>query len=246
MGRSGSKPGAGGAHGANARRHTASGRAAQRALRASGGNRGLWIGSVVVVVVAVAVMLGIVLSGHQNGQRNAAVTTVPTQPIRTATGRTTPPPWQAPTDASGAVAKAGLPMLNSEGVVEHIHAHLDVLVDGKPVAVPAGIGIDEQAGTISPLHDHDTSGVIHVESPAKVPFSLGQFFTEWQVTLSSTQLGGLKAGNGNTLRAYVNGKPDAGDPAAVTINAHDEITLVYGPAGAQPKVPNNYAFPQGE
>ncbi|WP_167459259.1 MULTISPECIES: hypothetical protein [Streptomyces] len=54
-----------------------------------------------------------------------------------------------PSDPSARVSAAGLPMLGKEGNVEHIHAHLDVLVDGQPDAVPAGIGIDQQARQIS-------------------------------------------------------------------------------------------------
>jgi hypothetical protein len=37
----------------------------------------------------------------------------------------------------------------------------DVYVDGRRV-VAAGIGIDERAVFISPIHSHDAMGVIHV------------------------------------------------------------------------------------
>src|SRR5207245_1137397 len=137
---------------------------------------------------------------------------------------------------------AQLPMLGAEGQVMHIHAHLDVVVDGKPVTVPALIGIDEQAQRISPLHTHDPSGIIHIESPVKATFTLGQFMTEWDVALGEHQIGGLKAGGGKDLRAYVNGKQVKGDPAAIKLDAHDEIALVYGPAGAQVKIPNAYSW----
>nr|WP_237694834.1 hypothetical protein [Streptomyces sp. SID5468] len=170
---------------------------------------------------------------------------VPQHPRTTAEGRTTPPPWAAPTDATARVRAAGLPMLGAEGQVMHIHTHLDVLADGKPVTVPAFIGIDEQEQRISPLHTHDTSGVIHIESPVKSTFTLGQFMTEWDVALSADHIGGLKAGGGKELRAYVNGKQVKGDPAAIVLNAHDEIALVYGPGGATMKVPNDYKWPAG-
>ena len=48
--------------------------------------------------------------------------------------------------------------------------------------MPAGIGVDERGGTISPVHTRDDSGVIHIESPTRATFSLAQFFSEWQVT----------------------------------------------------------------
>ncbi|MFI5520519.1 hypothetical protein [Streptomyces platensis] len=64
---------------------------------------------------------------------------IPTVPMKTASGRTTGPPWDAPSDPSARVEAAGLPMLGGEGEVEHIHAHRDVIVNSKPVAVPADI-----------------------------------------------------------------------------------------------------------
>ena len=137
-------------------------------------------------------------------------------------------------------------MLSSEGMVEHIHVHLDVLVDGKPVPVPANIGIDTARRAISPLHTHDDSGVIHVESPVKRGFSLGEFFTEWGVSLSPDNIGALRAVDGNVVRAYVNGQPRTGNPAAITFAQHDEIALVYGRPQPGEKVPTAYDFPPGD
>ena len=204
-------------------------------------NRLLRIALITFAVVA-AIALGIsTWLGHSSSD-----VSVPAHPLMTADGRTTPPPWPAPADAAAAVKAAGLPMLGSEGAAEHIHAHLDVIVDGRPVSVPALIGIDESARQISPLHTHDTTGVIHIESPKKANFSLGQFLTEWQVSVSQTHLGGLHVDKGNTLTAYVNGKAVSGDPAAIILHAHDEIALVYGPSTPSVDVPDTYDFPSGE
>ncbi|MFE9423666.1 hypothetical protein ACFYNO_11975 [Kitasatospora sp. NPDC006697] len=182
-----------------------------------------------------------------SGASSGTAAAMPAHPRTTADGRTTAGPWDAPSDPAAAVAAAGLPMLDSEGTVEHIHAHLDVYVDGKQVAVPPLIGIDEGAQRISPLHTHDTSGVIHIESPLKTDFTLGQFMTEWQVSLAADHLGGNTADGTHTLTAYVNGKPASGDPAAIPLSAHDEIALVYGTAAenGQVSVPSSYAFAEG-
>lgn len=137
-------------------------------------------------------------------------------------------------------------MLGAEGAVEHIHVHLDVLVDGQPVAVPADIGIDRRRGTISPLHTHDDTGVIHIESPVKRQFSLGELFSEWQVSLSPDNIGALRAGNGKVLRVFVNGQQQSGNPAAIIFNAHDEIAVVYGTPRSGEDIPSKYAFPEGE
>ncbi|MEE4546091.1 hypothetical protein V2S66_29510 [Streptomyces sp. V4-01] len=156
-----------------------------------------------------------------------------------------PVSWPAPTDASTQVKAAGLPMLGQEGQVLHIHSHLDVFVDGKTVTVPAEIGIDEAKQQISPLHTHDTSGVVHIESPVKADFTLGQFMTEWSVPVSKVALGPLKTGGGMALHVYVNGKEQSGDPAAVRLGAHDEIAIVYGPAAGTVHVPASYNWPEG-
>ncbi|MEO3746538.1 hypothetical protein [Plantactinospora sp. B5E13] len=203
------------------------------------------VGGGLVAVLLVAVALVVVLNRPGHAADNAAEPAIPTTAPSTAQGRTDQPPWSLPADPTARVQAAGLPMLGTEGTVEHIHAHLDVIVDGKPVTVPAEIGIDEAGGGISPLHTHDTTGVLHVESPVKADFSLGQFFTEWQVALSQNQLGGLTAADGKTLRAYVNGKPYTGDPAGIVLHAHDEIALVYGTPDQQANPPSSYAFPAG-
>ncbi len=166
-------------------------------------------------------------------------------PATTAIGRDTLPPWSAPTDAAAAMRAAGLPMLSREGSVEHIHAHLDVRVNGQPVEVPAMIGIDRSGRGISPVHTHDSTGVIHIESPVKRTFTLGEFFTEWDVGLSADSVGGLRAGDGKTLRAFVNGKPVTGNPAALPIHAHDEIVLIYGASEPGESIPGHYDFASG-
>ncbi|MFJ8310920.1 MULTISPECIES: hypothetical protein [unclassified Streptomyces] len=159
--------------------------------------------------------------------------------------QTGPPPWPAPADASAAVREAGLPMLSSEGVVQHTHTHLDVLVDRRSVTVPASIGIDEPGGRISPVHTHDTSGVIHVESPRPAVFTLGQFMAEWRVPLAADRIGGLRTGKGRHLTAYVNGRKVGGDPAAIVLRDHDEIALVVARDTDTGSVPKSYAWPPG-
>jgi hypothetical protein len=207
--------------------------------------RHLFTGSMIGLVVLIVTGVVLALSLHKPGAAAATASEIPTSPATTAQGRTDQPPWMLPTDTAAQVKAAGLPMLDAEGTVEHIHAHVDVIVNGQPVVVPAGIGIDEAAGQLSPLHTHDTSGVVHVESPVKADFSLGQVFTEWQVSLAADHVGGLEATNGETLQAYVNGQRHEGDPAGILLHAHDEIALVYGTPAQQANPPSSFAFPAG-
>jgi hypothetical protein len=202
--------------------------------------RRLLIVAAVVVVAAGVVLFDVFALNHSSKPKPTAA--MPSTPASVGTGRDTPPPWHVPADASAAVAAAGLPMLGEEGSALHIHAHLDIFVDGKAVEVPPDIGIDEAKHQISPLHTHDPSGVIHVESPTQAEFTLGQFFSEWQVKLTADQLGGLRADGTNLLKVYVNGKPYTGSPGSVVLHPHDEIAVVYGTAAQQQHPPSTYHF----
>jgi hypothetical protein len=158
------------------------------------------------------------------------------------------PPWPANNGPSLQLRlrKIGLEPLREEGQVLHIHQHLDLYVDGKQVTVPAQIGIDAAGGFISDLHTHDTSGVMHVESPMQQSFSLGQFFAVWGVRLDGKCIGGTCAGAGKSLRAWVDGTPVGGDPTRIVLAERQEIVLAYGtPAQVPDPVPASYDFPAG-
>ena len=115
----------------------------------------------------------------------------------------------------------------------HVHAQLNVYVNGKQTPVPANIGIDPQGRFISPIHTHDTSGVVHMESTKYYPFTLAEFINVWGVYFTNNQLGGYKAGNGNVLQLWVNGKQIA-DPVNYKFKAHDVLVLGYGKPGSFP------------
>src|SRR3989344_8947664 len=62
-------------------------------------------------------------------------------------GTTTP--WQAEVDNLKArLDLIDLPALNEEGFAVHTHQHLDIFIDGEPVAVPAEIGISHSQNFI--------------------------------------------------------------------------------------------------
>ena len=186
-------------------------------------------------------------SGTQTSGGDAAALGPAFPGIAALPGAQAGPPWTA--GAKGLqlrLRKIGLPALSAEGQALHIHQHLDIYVRGRHETVPGNIGIEPNGGFISPLHTHDTTGVMHVESPTVESFSLGQFFAVWGVPLSATQLGGLKTGGANQLRAWVNGKAVNADPTRIVLDAHQEIVLAYGTAAQMPKkVPSSYDFPAG-
>ena len=193
-------------------------------------------------LVALVAAVGVVaLFGPHRGRSAVAA------PLRTAlpgelTGAT---PWPANTAGLRDRLRAlGLPALGREGTALHIHQHLDVLVHGRRVAVPAGIGIGQ--GFISPLHTHDASGVVHVESSDVRTFTLGELFGVWGVRLTRRCLGGYCASGADRLRVYVDGRAVTGDPAVLPLAPHAEIVVAFGSSAQLPRpLPSSYAFPAG-
>ena len=137
-----------------------------------------------------------------------------------------PPTFPAPADAKAAVAAAGLPMLGEKRTDYHIHSYLELSLNGRSVTVPTDIGIAKDVG-LSPLHTHSSDGVIHVEAAEELKPNLGQFFKQWQVPLSATCVADRCADDKHELRAYVDGKPFAGDPTTIGLEAHRDITIAY-------------------
>jgi hypothetical protein len=157
------------------------------------------------------------------------------------------PPWPPETTQLRARLTAiGLPALTAEGQVQHTHQHLDLYVDGHQVTIPADIGINRTVGFISPIHTHDATGIIHVESPVVRTFTLGEFFDVWGVRFDGHCVGGICDGGGRALTVFLNGQPYAGDPRSLVLAAHEEIVLAIGtPAQLPNPIPASYPFPSG-
>jgi hypothetical protein len=136
---------------------------------------------------------------------------------------------------------SGLPPLPSERLEFHVHAHLDVFVNGVRAPVPAQIGIDTVTRVISPLHTHDESGVVHIENDVPADFTVGQFFTEWAVRLTEDCIGGYCRPK-VPWRVVVNGQDVEGLPNGVVFHSHDEVAFVIGTPPSE--VPASFDFPR--
>ena len=198
-----------------------------------------------MAAVVVALAGSALVVETSSGGSSAGLPSVP--PDRLPGLLVSPAPWGANVRLlRQRLAAIGLPALAVEGTALHIHQHLDVYVNGRHVTLPAGIGIDELDGFISPLHTHDTSGVIHVESPKIETFTLGQFFAVWGVRLTPRCLGGYCASGTRAVRVYAGGRRISGDPRRLPLAAHQEIVVTYGTPGQPPRpVPSRHDFPLG-
>jgi len=151
------------------------------------------------------------------------------------------------------VRSAGLTPATREFFDYHVHAHLDVFVNGHQITIPGGIGIDitdpavrhsvtygapgyggvPPTGCprpcISPLHTHFADGVIHIEARTRTQalFTLGRLFTEWGVPLTSSCVANY-CRPGTDWVVYTSGKRVSGNPGDVPLLDHEEIAVVIG------------------
>jgi hypothetical protein len=188
-------------------------------------------------LVSVAVAVG--LAG--NDDRTVAPPVVPFSKLPGL--QSGPPPWNnGLSTLNDRLKLLVLAPLDVEGKKLHIHQHLDVYVQGKRVTVPAHIGVQVEVGPkpyITEVHTHRADGIIHIESPVKRPFVLGQVFGEWGVRLTATCVGS----SCGKLAWWVNGRRGKGDPARLVLAPHQEIVVA---VGKPPRtIPPAFAFPAG-
>lgn len=85
----------------------------------------------------------------------------------------------------------------------HIHPNLTIYVNGAKQTIPANIGITNSC--MHPIHTHDDSGKIHVESPEQRDFTLGDFFLVWGKPFDATHLLDQTVDDSHTIVMTVNG-----------------------------------------
>ena len=137
---------------------------------------------------------------------------------------------------------------HTEATGKHIHMHLDIYLKGAQVNLPANQGISQANQCLYWIHTHDTTGVIHIEAPARAAsrqFTLGDAFDVWSAKLDSQNVGSLAVPKDGSLVAFINGKAFTGNPRSIPLNSHDEIVLEITP-GAPGQLPTSYTFPAGE
>jgi hypothetical protein len=146
----------------------------------------------------------------------------------------------------------GVTCQSTEKVVFHIHAHLTIFVNGKAKVIPYAIGIGPP-GSVEPttagmfvtagrcfmwLHTHAEDGVIHIEAPKQMTFTLAQFFAVWGAKLSRKQVGPATG----KVTAFYNGKVWTGALGAIPLTSEAQIQLDVG----KPLIaPEHIVFPAG-
>jgi hypothetical protein len=219
------------------------------ASRKRGRRRALVLG--IMVAAVVGVILFTLSQGNstnaQDGSASPSVIDKLPDPAKLPGMLRAAPPWPDNIDQANEriAALSQLSPMPQLGAVLHHHANLLIYVDGQQFPLAAGIGYNPNANVFSPLHTHDTSGVVHIESadPTFEPV-LGQFFDVWGVYLTKDCLGDKCAAGQSTLRAYVNGVEWTGDPTQIPLNDQVVIVLAFGSADQVPNpVPASFVPP---
>ncbi len=191
----------------------------------------------VVLLVGLGLGLGFTLAGSSSGAQS---------------GPEGVPVQQVPDLASANSTVSGSPVdgitcrkTMLQDVNYHIHVHLSIFVNGVQYRLPAGAGIvpprtnellqgglfvDNSSGScLYWLHVHANDGIIHVESPTKQTFTLGQFFDVWDQPLGPNQVGPARG----PVVAFQDGKRVEGDPRNIPLLSQSVVQLDVG----EPVVP---------
>lgn len=200
---------------------------------------------VLTVAALAAAGCGSSSSGSTNGGSSAATSSAHSSSA--ASVNSVPGPERVPLERGPALAPAsstapgttvdGVHCAPVEQLAYHIHAHLQVYVDGQPRSLPGAIGLVGPVGQHTPagpfygaqgcyywLHTHTSDGIIHLESPNARIYSLGNFFDEWRQPLTPNQVAGAK---GN-VTAFANGRRWTGSPRDIPFQRHAVIQLDVG------------------
>lgn len=216
-----------------------------------------WGGAALVLVGAgIGIGLGVSGGGSASGSASyAALSTLGTLQVAPAAGALGPesvpvpnaPALAGTSSATTGQAVDGVTCDTSEQTLFHIHTHLTMFVNGQPRQVPAAIGIPNAVSQQTKvgqfigsgscfywLHTHAADGIIHIESPVKRTFTLGNFFDEWGQPLGPDQVG---PAHGH-VTVIVNGQVFKGNPRDVPLGSHENLQVEVGTPLVAPQTIN--------
>jgi hypothetical protein len=199
--------------------------------------------ALLILLIAIVALLVLFFAWNQQTQHNAVIADVNLPGVQTSSA-----PW-GPEIAhlSDRLQILGLPEMKAESNIFHIHQHLDIFIHGQKMSVPADIGINGIKQYFSPIHTHDTTGIMHIESAVMQTFTLGQFFDIWGARFTNDCLGGYCTDATNILSVYSDGSLIHSNPQSLALTPHEEIVIAYGTKNELPQpIPSSYVFPPGD
>ena len=139
----------------------------------------------------------------------------------------------------------------------HVHGYLGILVNGRQIAVPDQIGLYEPGPIVNGytntaqcyyyIHFHDTTGMIHIESPSTTTplsasiYTLRDVLDVWGMIVGADNVGPFTG----RVRAFVARVPlgaltasqyaeYSGNPNTIPLYSHEAIWLEVGPTYVVP------------
>jgi hypothetical protein len=147
-----------------------------------------------------------------------------------------------PPDPSRCAHVAGLSLGPRLAAPAYNHVHLDLVLDGGPVTVPAGVGMTTSNKEYAPLFTQSDTGIIWFTKSAQL--TLGQFFQMWGHPLGRDIIGSLHTLPDYPVTWYINGEP-VKDPGSAVLHNRDEIFAFEDLRGAPVNPTATFDWPDG-
>jgi hypothetical protein len=197
------------------------------AQRRAARNKRILIGSLIAAAVLLVALVSFVVYSNTHNASAQNPNAIPTEQVFN--------PAYQPVD--------GIYCDQLEQTAYHIHAHLTIYIDGKPVTVPQGVGIATDQSCFYWLHTHTSDGVVHIEFPRNGSPTLGNFLDIWRQSFSQLGFRNELASSADWT-VYVDGKKVTSDFNHLILQPHQVITIAYNSPGITPDT--SFNWPAGE
>jgi hypothetical protein len=107
---------------------------------------------------------------------------------------------------------------------QHIHPHLEIIIDGVGREVPANTG--NALTCMRSIHTHDATGKLHIESTEVRDFDLSDFFAVWEQPFSKEQILDKRVDESYEIVLTVNGARSE-DYEKQIMRDNDHIVIEY-------------------
>ncbi len=105
----------------------------------------------------------------------------------------------------------------------HYHFYLEILQENEKIPLPSNVGVYENC--IHPIHTHDASGLVHVDYPEKIHFTLGDFFDMQGIIFHDRQIGSIKTFDGYKIIVRVGDKNREKDYRNILLEDKKDIKI---------------------
>ena len=172
-----------------------------------------------------AALLGLAVAACSAGATPTPATTATPTPAAATRSAATPPPATPPPSASQPPISSEIKCdLGGHDAAYHIHALVGVRVDGQLYAPPANIGIGTDC--LYWVHTHATDAIVHIEAPAEVHPTLGDFLDIWAKSFPDDALLAKARDAIAAGKVTVNDAPISTDPLQLVLE--DRMRIILG------------------